>query len=174
MVVCFGKHMCAKVNDTDLRVLALFTEDYSSSYYIREVQRLLGVSSRTALLALDRLEQLGVLTSNERGKIKLYGVARAPIAVQYMCMAEQYKSTQVHINSAHISSLLSSLQGCKIQVDYTKGFSARCQRIFVSGSIGSDTKRIAKTLGVTLEQKKSIEQGVLLGDVYSYVGVRLQ
>ncbi len=49
--------MITKVNDIDLKVLTLFTEGYNKEYYIREVEKLLKISSRTALVTLDKLEK---------------------------------------------------------------------------------------------------------------------
>ena len=51
--------MVIKVNDVDLRTLTLFTKSYDKEYYIREVERLLKVSSRTSLRTLAKLEKIG-------------------------------------------------------------------------------------------------------------------
>jgi len=161
--------MVIKVNDTDLRVLALFTRDYNRGFYIREVQRLLSMSSRTALLSLDRLEQMGILSSELRGKIKIYVPQRSSLAVSYFVMAEQYKSLQLYASSSHFSSLFDALSQCRVGVAYEKGFGLRCQRIYVEGSITSEAKKVARQLGVQLEQKPIQGDYVLFGDVYAIV-----
>ncbi|MBU0471063.1 MAG: hypothetical protein KKF65_00435, partial [Nanoarchaeota archaeon] len=68
----FYTHMITKVNDIDLKILSLFTKGYDKYYYIREVEKLLGVSSRTALVTLAKLEKKGILESKTKGKIKIY------------------------------------------------------------------------------------------------------
>jgi predicted nucleotidyltransferase len=83
--------MIKKVNDTDLKVLSLFTKGYDKDYYIREVEKLLNISSRTALLTLAKLEKKGILESKIRGKIKVYRIRRSTIAKEYFLLAEQYK-----------------------------------------------------------------------------------
>ena len=66
--------MYEKVNITEntLQVLSLFTNDFSSEYYIREVEKILKISPRTAQLILENLENKGIVESKMRGKIKNY------------------------------------------------------------------------------------------------------
>ena len=85
--------MYEKVNITEnhFRALSLFTRGLGAEYYIREVQRLLGVSPRTAQLILDDLEKKAVLESRTRGKIRTYGIRKSEAAKDYLVFAEQYK-----------------------------------------------------------------------------------
>jgi len=83
--------MVTKVNDGDLKILSLFTKSYEKEYYIREVEKLLKVSSRTALLTLAKLEKKGILESKTKGKIKAYTIKKAVISREFLLMAEQYK-----------------------------------------------------------------------------------
>jgi uncharacterized protein len=83
--------MVIKVNDIDLRVLGLFTKGYNREHYIREVEKLLKISSRTALLTLDKLERCGILQSIIKGKIKTYHIKNSRMSMEYFLMAEQYK-----------------------------------------------------------------------------------
>lgn len=83
--------MVIKINDIDLRILSLFTKGYDKEYYIREVGRLLGVSSRTALVTLANLEEKGVLESKKRGKIKIYSIRKTILSREFFLLAEQYK-----------------------------------------------------------------------------------
>ncbi|PIY59802.1 hypothetical protein COY95_05170, partial [Candidatus Woesearchaeota archaeon CG_4_10_14_0_8_um_filter_47_5] len=83
--------MVTKVNDIELRILTLFTKGYTKEFYIREVEKLLSVSSRTALVTLDKLEKKGILESSTRGKIKAYSIKKALISKEYFLLAEQYK-----------------------------------------------------------------------------------
>ncbi|MFH1408738.1 MAG: nucleotidyltransferase domain-containing protein [Nanoarchaeota archaeon] len=83
--------MITKVNDTDLRVLSLFTKGYDREYYIREVEKLLEVSSRTALVTLEKLEQRGILESKSKGKIKAYAIKKSFLAKEFFILTEYYK-----------------------------------------------------------------------------------
>jgi uncharacterized protein len=89
--VYFYTHMITKVNDTDLKVLGLFTKGYNREYYIREVEKLLKVSSRTAFVTLAKLEKMGILESETRGKIRVYSIRKSGLSMEFFIMAEQYK-----------------------------------------------------------------------------------
>ena len=66
--------MYDKINITEngLQIIALFTNGFDSEYYIREVEKLLKISPRTAQLILEDLEDKGIIESKIKGKIKLY------------------------------------------------------------------------------------------------------
>lgn len=85
--------MYEKVNITEnhLRVLTLFTMGHGREYYIREVDKLLKISPRTAQLILGDLEAKGVLGSTTRGKIRSYRVKENIIARDYLLLAETHK-----------------------------------------------------------------------------------
>ncbi len=83
--------MITKVNDIDLKILSLFTKSYNSEYYIREVEKLIKVSSRTALVTLDKLEKKGILESKTKGKIKIYKIKKTILSREYLILTEQYK-----------------------------------------------------------------------------------
>ena len=86
--------MLTKVNDMDLRILILFTKGYEKEYYIREVEKLLEVSSRTALVTLAKLEKKGILESKTKGKIKIYTIKKSSLSREYLLLTEQYKKIQ--------------------------------------------------------------------------------
>ena len=83
--------MYDKLNITEnhLKILSLFTG--GNEFYIREVQKILGISPRTAQLILDDLEKKTVLESKVRGKIKMYKLKKTQAAKDYFIMTEQYK-----------------------------------------------------------------------------------
>ena len=86
--------MVTKVNDMDMRILSLFTKGYEKEYYIREVEKLLKVSSRTALVTLAKLEKNGILESKIKGKIKFYSIKKSTISREFFLLTEQYKKIQ--------------------------------------------------------------------------------
>ncbi len=83
--------MYEKLNITEnhLRLLSLFTN--GGEYYIREVERLIEISPRTAQLILYDLEAKGVLESETKGKIKVYRLMKSDVCKRYLVLAEQYK-----------------------------------------------------------------------------------
>ncbi|MBD3312057.1 hypothetical protein GF352_01220 [archaeon] len=85
--------MYDKLNITEnhLQALALFTKGFTKKYYIREVQKLLNISPRTAQLILNDLEVKTVLESKTRGKIKEYKLKQASQTIDYLIFVEQYK-----------------------------------------------------------------------------------
>jgi uncharacterized protein len=83
--------MLTKVNDTDLRILSLFTKGYEKEYHIREAEKLLKVSSRTALVTLAKLEKKGILESKTKGKNKTYTIKKSSLSREYLLLTEQYK-----------------------------------------------------------------------------------
>ena len=86
--------MYNKVNITEnhLRVLSLFTEGFDRSFYIREVQRVLRISPRTAQIMLSDLESRGIIESKRQGKIVSYSLRRNYIAQRFLVFCEQYKT----------------------------------------------------------------------------------
>ena len=66
--------MYNKINITEngLQIISLFTNGFDREYYIREVEKLLKISPRTAQLILEDLENKGIIESKVKGKIKLY------------------------------------------------------------------------------------------------------
>lgn len=86
--------MYKKLNITEnhLQALSLFTRGFSREYYIREVQKILGISPRTAQLVLEDLERKAVLESATKGKIREYKIKKTDIGRQYLVFAEQYKT----------------------------------------------------------------------------------
>ncbi len=86
--------MYDKLNITEnhLRVLSLFTDGYNRGYHIREVEKLLMISPRTAQLVLEALEHKGIIASTTKGKTKDYLLKRSTSCQRYMFFAEQYKA----------------------------------------------------------------------------------
>lgn len=144
--------MFKKVNitETHLRVLALFTRSFTRDYYIREVQKLLGTSSRTALLVLSDLEKKGVLESARRGKIKSYRIKKGGIAWRYLTVAEEYKAISFLENHPLIKEvtekIIPSIHGIgTIFGSYAKGLERKDSDLdlFVAGEC--QRKKVAAT-----------------------------
>ena len=72
VVVLLLIHMYKKIRITEntMQILSLFINDFAREYYIREVEKLLEISPRTAQLILEDLEDKGVIESKTKGKLK--------------------------------------------------------------------------------------------------------
>ena len=86
--------MYNKINITEngLQIISLFTNGFDREYYIREVEKLLKISPRTAQLILEDLENKGIVESKVKGKIKSYKLKINELSNRYLTFVEQYKS----------------------------------------------------------------------------------
>ncbi|MBU0979619.1 MAG: nucleotidyltransferase domain-containing protein [Nanoarchaeota archaeon] len=91
--------MITKVNDIGLKILSLFTNGFNKEHYIRQVEKMLRISSRSALVNLDKLEKQGILESQTKGKIKAYRIRDSLISRESFILTEQYKKLRfLHSN----------------------------------------------------------------------------
>lgn len=81
------------ITENHLKILSLFSSGYNKSLYIREVNRMLEISPRTAQLILNDLETKGILESIMRGKIKTYTLRKNQMSKYYLTLIEVYKTT---------------------------------------------------------------------------------
>ena len=86
--------MYKNVNDINLSILSLFTQGYDKEFYVREVEKLIDVSPRTSLIHLNQLEDLGILKSYKKGKIKLYKLRNSYLSKEFLLLTEQYKKIE--------------------------------------------------------------------------------
>lgn len=79
------------INQTTLKILALYRNDYRQSYYLREVAREVDIDMKAVQHQLKRLEDMNIVTSDRRGKIKEYRLNLANSTTRYfMAMAETF------------------------------------------------------------------------------------
>lgn len=90
-------------------VLSVFSNGYENEYYIREMCRHLPISHGTAQTILVRLEEKRVLTSSQRGKIRLFRIKPGEIATQYFTITEIYKKIRFMENEPYISEILTKI-----------------------------------------------------------------
>jgi predicted nucleotidyltransferase len=166
--------MYKKVNITEnhLRILALFANGFDREYYIREVQKILRISPRTAQLILDDLEKKAVLESKIRGKIKSYKLQKNETARNYLVLAEQYKKITFLEEHPMIKEIVSKItqyiQGIAcIFGSYVKGNATKESDldIFIAGDYDPrKIKEISKTYGIDISIKKyplkSFQEGI--------------
>jgi len=80
------------ITENSIRTIALFTNGFDKDYYVREVNRILEISPRTAQLILEDLEKKGIIVSEVRGKIKTYKLNMSEQTRRYLLLAEHYKT----------------------------------------------------------------------------------
>jgi predicted nucleotidyltransferase len=156
--------MYEKVNITEnhLRILALFTRGYDKEYYIREVQKLLGLSPRTAYLILEDLEQKTILASSMKGKIKTYRLKNNVTSRNYLVFVEQYKALAFLKSSDKLREIIDKISPLVKGVgvvfgSYAKGAQKKDSDldIFVAGECDLESiSRISAMYGIEISVKK--------------------
>ena len=170
-----------KMTENTLQVLSLFTNDFKREYYIREVEKLLKISPRTAQLILEDLENKGIVESKTKGKIKAYKINPSEFTKKYLVFAEQYKSIAFLQNRLLIKEIIDKItpqvKGMGIIFgSYVKGLEQEGSDldVFVAGNYNKDEiKAVSRNLGVEISIKcyplktfeKNLTRDILLKEV---------
>ena len=175
--------MYKKISMTEntLQVLSLFTNDFSREYYIREVEKLLKISPRTAQLILEDLEDKGVIESKTKGKIKTYKIRLSELTKRYLVFVEQYKTIAFLENNLMVKEIIEkitpNIKGIGIIFgSYAKGIEKKESDldIFVAGNYDKEEiKRVSRNLGIEISVKcypiktfeKNINKDILLKEI---------
>ena len=166
--------MYKKLNITEnhIQALVLFTNGFYTDYYIREVQKLLGISPRTAQLVLEKLETKGILESKTRGKIKSYTLKKNSTSQRYLTFAEQYKALTFfernHLLNEVLDKIRPFIKGIGVIFgSYAKGTATKDSDIdlFIAGTHDAEKiKQISKTYKIEISIKcypqKTFEKGI--------------
>jgi len=170
-----------KITENTLQVLALFTNDFSREYYIREVEKLLKISPRTSQLILEDLEDKGVIESKTKGKIRTFKLNPSEFTKKYLVFVEQYKTIAFLEKKLLIKEIIEKI------TPHIKGigiiFGSYVKRlekegsdldIFVAGNYNKDEiKKVSKNLGIEVSVKcypiktfeKNLTKDILLKEV---------
>ena len=170
-----------RITENNLQVLSLFTNDFSREYYIREVEKLLKISPRTAQLILEDLEDKGIIESKSRGKIKTYKLNPSEFTKRYLIFVEQYKSIAFLEKKLLIKEIIEKItphiKGIGIIFGgYVKGLEKEGSDldIFVAGNYNQgEIKKVSKNLGIEISIKcypvktfkKNLTKDILLKEV---------
>lgn len=170
-----------KITENTLQVLSLFTNDFSREYYVREVERLLRISPRTAQLILEDLEDKGILYSKTRGKIRTFRLNPSKFTQRYLVFAEQYKSIAFLEDKPLIKEIIEKIsphiKGIGIIFgSYAKGLEKKGSDldIFIAGKYDNDIiKKVSKNLGIDISIKcyplktfgKNLTKDILLKEI---------
>ncbi len=150
-----------KFTENTLQVLSLFTNDFNREYYIREVEKLLKISPRTAQLILEDLEDKGIIESKTKGKIKTFKLNSSEFTQRYLAFVEQYKAIafleKKLLIKEIIEKIIPHIKGIGIIFgSYVKGLEKEGSDldIFITGSYNNDEiKRVSKNLGIEISIK---------------------
>lgn len=175
--------MYNKINMTEnnLQVLSLFTNGFDKEYYIREVEKLLKISPRTAQLILEDLENRGIIESKTRGKIKSYKLKINDLSKRYLTFVELYKAISFMDEHLLIKEAIEKISpfinGIGIIFgSYAKGTSNKESDldIFIAGNYeNEEVKKVSRNLGIDISAKcyplktfeKNINQDILLKEL---------
>ena len=155
--------MYNKVNITEngLQIISLFTNGFDREYYIREVEKLLKISPRTAQLILEDLENKGIIESKVKGKIKSYKLRINEVSSRYLTFVEQYKSIAFMEKNLLVKEVIEKISpfinGIGIIFgSYANGTSNKESDldIFVVGDYGKEgIKKVSRNLGIEISIK---------------------
>ena len=170
-----------KFTENTLQVLSLFTNDFNREYYIREVEKLLKISPRTAQLILEDLEDRGIVESKIKGKIKTFKLKPCDFTKRYLIFVEQYKAIAFLEKRLLIKEIIEkitpSINGIGLIFgSYVKGLEKEGSDldIFIAGSYKSDeVKNVSKNLGIEISVKcyplkifeKNLKNDILIKEV---------
>jgi predicted nucleotidyltransferase len=175
--------MYNKINITEnnLQVLSLFTNGFDKEYYIREVEKILKISPRTAQLVLEDLENRGIVESKTRGKIKSYKLKINELSKRYLAFVEQYKTISFMEKNLLVKEAIEKIspfiEGIGIIFgSYAKSTSNKESDldIFIAGEYQKEEiKKVSRNLGIEISVKcyplktfdKNLTQDILIKEV---------
>lgn len=98
------------INQTTLKILSLYADDYGKSLHVRKIARETGVDVKAIQLQLARLEKANVLTSILRGRNREYSLSLGNLIAKYfIAMAEAFTSANYLANNFVVKKLIGEL-----------------------------------------------------------------
>ncbi len=150
-----------RITENTLQVLSLFTNDFKRGYYVREVEKILKISPRTAQLILEDLENKGIVQSKIKGKIKIFKINQSDFTKKYLVFVEQYKAIAFLEKRLMIKEIIEKIthhiKGIGIIFgSYVKGLEKKDSDldIFVAGNYNrNEIKKVSRNLGIEISVK---------------------
>ena len=106
-----GKNNKININETTLKILALFRSDYRRVLHTREIARSVATDVQPVSVQLRRLAGAGILTSAARGKHKEYTLTLSNLLTKYyVTLAETYTTITFLDRYFLIKRVLNDLQ----------------------------------------------------------------
>lgn len=98
------------INQTTLRILGLFSNDYSKAIHVREIARNIQIDVKAVGIHLNRLEKTNVLSSTLRGRNKEHRLNLSnPVTMFYIILAEAFASINYLENNFLVKKLTSEI-----------------------------------------------------------------
>ena len=90
-------HMKEKYyNEKQLRILSLYTTDYTAKFHLRRIARIIKTDTKTTSINLKKLEDLGIIISEKTGKHREFMLNfRNPLVHYFLIMAEVYRTVEL-------------------------------------------------------------------------------
>lgn len=100
------------INQTTLKIIALYRNDYRKLLHLREIAREINVDVKAVQLQLRRLEEINIVSSVMKGKNKDYQLNLAnSLTRYYLIMAETFTTLSFLGNNFRIKKFLDEIRG---------------------------------------------------------------
>ncbi len=95
------------INQTTLKILGLFRNDYKTSFYLREIARNVHVDAKAVGLQLKRLEKVNIVKSLQKGKNKEHTLnLNNFLTLYYLILAETFTTLEYLNRNFEIKKLV--------------------------------------------------------------------
>jgi predicted nucleotidyltransferase len=95
------------INQTTLKILGLFRNDYKTSFYLREIARNVHVDAKAVGLQLNKLEKANIVKSLQKGKNKEHTLnLNNFLTLYYLILAETFTTLEYLNRNFEIKKLV--------------------------------------------------------------------
>ena len=95
------------INQTTLKILGLFRNDYKTSFYLREIARNVHIDAKAVGLQLNRLEKVNIVKSLQKGKNKEHTLnLNNFLTLYYLVLAETFTTLEYLNRNFEIKKLV--------------------------------------------------------------------
>jgi predicted nucleotidyltransferase len=95
------------INQTTLKILGLFRNDYKISFYLREIARNVHIDAKAVGLQLNRLEKVNIVKSLQKGKNKEHTLnLNNFLTLYYLILAETFTTLEYLNRNFEIKKLV--------------------------------------------------------------------
>jgi predicted nucleotidyltransferase len=95
------------INQTTLKILGLFRNDYKTSFYLREIARNVHIDAKAVGLQLNRLEKVNIVKSLQKGKNKEHTLKLNNfLTLYYLVLAETFTTLEYLNRNFEIKKLV--------------------------------------------------------------------
>jgi predicted transcriptional regulator len=121
------------INQTTLKILGLYKNDYQATFYLREISRESHADVKTVQLQLKKLEQKNLIQSQQKGKNKEYTLnLNNYLTLYHLILAETFATIEYLDKTFEIKKLVS-------QTNTNMGSAALLFGSFAKGNMNEDS-----------------------------------